>query len=181
MSDQPVERNLIFLDLETTGLLSHHQVWEAAWAVNDGPVESSLWNHTLDKADPFALGINNYSSRVKGWSDSDDAWDARDEAEHSLKQTLKGQTIVAANPAFDAGKLRERWGEEIWHYRMIDIESYAMPYFNTTATLGLNRIATELGVDVPDHSAAQDVKTLQECFYKLARIYDEWHTLYERI
>jgi DNA polymerase III alpha subunit (gram-positive type) len=175
MADTAPERNLIFLDLETTGLLPHHQIWEAAWAVDDGDVQSALWNHTLDKADPFALGINNYSSRVKGWDSSPEAEEARAESEYQLKQVIKGQTIVAANPTFDSLKLRERWGQEIWHYRMIDIESYALPFFNRTQTIGLNFIATELGIDVPDHSAAQDVATLRECFYKLEFIYNEWH------
>ena len=173
MAEAP-ERNLIFLDTETTGLLSVHQIWEVAWAVNDGEVSSALWNHTLDKADPFALGINNYSSRIKGWEATDEAWNDRAQAEYDFQQIVKGQTIVAANPAFDALKFKERWGSEIWHYRMIDIESYALPYFDRTQTMGLHSIAEGLGVDVPDHSAEQDVKTLQACFYKLAGIYHEW-------
>jgi len=157
--------HLVFLDLETTGLdEKKHQVWEAAYAVDDNDVQSSLLNHSLKNANPVALGINNYSDRIKAWVDTNSGHANRNAWETKLRAVLTGATLVAANPTFDATMLKARWGEAPWAYRMIDLEAYAMPYLGLDRPRGLAYIAEKLGVEAPDHSAHQDVVTLRQCY-----------------
>lgn len=160
------ENNLVFLDLETTGLdMFKHSVWEAAWAVEDGEIKSGFLYHSLKNADPYALEINGYHSRITeeniGWRDN----------EESLYADLKGATIVAANPAYDAGMLQYRWREQPWHYRLFDIEAYAAPALHLDRPRGIAYIAEMLEIEAPDHTAAQDVFVLRQCFYMLRTYY----------
>lgn len=164
--------SLVFVDLETTGLdYKNSQIWEAAYAVDDEPVQVSLLNHTLKHADPVALGINEYSTRIKEWDSGILGKSDRDDWEQEFQQALSGNTLVAANPHFDATMLQRRWGFEPWKYRMIDLEAYAMPYLGLTEPRGLAYIAEKLGVEAPDHSAYQDVVTLRQCYRALQEKY----------
>lgn len=164
--------SLVFVDLETTGLdYDDSQVWEAAYAVDDDDVQVSLLNHTLDNADPVALGINEYSTRIKDWDAGYLGKRERQDWENSFQQALSGNTLVAANPHFDATMLHRRWNYEPWKYRMIDLEAYAMPYLGLTEPKGLAFIAEKLGVEAPDHSAYQDVVTLRACYRRLQELY----------
>ena len=71
--------DLVYLDVETTGLDPElHEVWEIAYAVNDGPILSSFVDHTLLGADPVALTVGQYHNRkaqaskgIRGWT-----WDS---------------------------------------------------------------------------------------------------------
>lgn len=160
---------LVFLDTEATGLLEHHQIWEIAWAVNKGSVFSAIVPHTVVGADEFALEIGNYYERRANLME---LWNP--EAEEVLYHELQGATIVASNPTFDAEKFQKRWGvRDLWHHRMIDLESYALGrLWKDDQMRGQYQIAEELirlGYDVPlpDHSAGNDVKCLQACFYTL--------------
>jgi hypothetical protein len=164
---------LVFLDTETTGLdPARHDVWEAAWAVDDGPVESAFLAHDVAGADPEALRLNGYLTRRPRLDVV-----ASLTSEHALRQALTGATLVAANPAFDAAFLRARWGEAPWRYRLLDVEAYAMGALGYDTPQGLARIARDLrkiGADIPepDHTAAADVATLRACFYALRSIYN---------
>lgn len=154
---------LVYLDTETTGLDPQlHSIWEAAWAVDDGPIKSGLLEHHLKNADRKALEINHYDERANPpWAD-----------EGALRLALDGATLVGANPAFDAGFLRARWGESPWRYRLFDIEAYAMPLLGYDTPKGLATIAADLGVVAPDHTAAADVHTLRECHRRLRQAYN---------
>lgn len=154
---------LVYLDTETTGLDPNlHEVWEVAWAVDDGPIISgSVW-HRLENFDPKALEINGYHERI----DVIEPVDGDD-----LYKALHGATLVGANPAFDAAFLRARWGEAPWRYRMLDVEAYAMPLLGYSEPKGLATIAADLGVEAPDHTAAADVHTLRECHRRLRQAY----------
>lgn len=171
--------DLVFLDTETTGLdPSRHSVWEIAYAVNDGPIESSIVRHSLVNADPFALSINGYLDR-NSWADGAEAYSLLGVTfEGALIKALKGATLVAANPAFDAGFLAARWGSAPWHYRMLDVEAYAMPVLGHDRPKGLFTIASDLrdlGHDIPapDHTAAADVATLRASFNALTELAKE--------
>jgi hypothetical protein len=91
--------------------------------------------------------------------------------EIDLRAALAGATLVAANPAFDASFLRARWHEAPWKYRLLDVETYAMPALGLDVPKGLAYIAEQLGVTAPDHSAAADVHTLRECWRALRARY----------
>lgn len=162
---------LVFIDTETTGLdPDRHEIWELAFAIDDGPIHSGPVPHSLRHADPFALDLNGYHSRFV---------DARPGAiEPQCRRALTGATLVAANPAFDAAFLRARWGETPWHYRLWDVEAYAAGVLGMHTLTGLAGVADalrSLGHDIPDpnHTAAADVATLQATFYALHSISTE--------
>lgn len=160
---------LVFLDTETTGLdPEQHEVWEIAYAIDDGPIKSGIVRHAFTKPDPKALAMNGYLDR---------ALDVTPDPvfERDLRANLEGATLVGANPAFDAAFLRARWGYAPWHHRLWDVEAYAAGVHGLSALAGLATIAAvlrDLGHDVPqpDHSAAADVATLRASFYALHSI-----------
>ena len=160
----------VYLDTETTGLdPDRHEVWEIAYAVDGGPILSGVVAHSLRYADPTALAMNGYLDRGTVGVPSD--------VESICRSALEGATLVGANPAFDAAFLRARWGVAPWHYRMLDVEAYAMGALGWDVPKGLATIAEALavghGYDIPkpDHSAAGDVATLRACHLALAAIY----------
>ena len=164
--------SLVFLDTETTGLELHHDIWEMAWAVDDGPIQSCQVSHSIANADPEALAMNGYWDRF-------DAWQVRPRPEFRLRKALEGATIVAANPTFDATRLERRWGCAPWHYRMIDVSSMSVPLLGLREdgkVKGLFDIAQELREDYgvvisePDHSAARDVEVLRDVYRGLLHI-----------
>jgi DNA polymerase III epsilon subunit-like protein len=164
---------LVFLDTETTGLDNRrHEVWEIAYAVDDGPILSSFVSHSPAGANPFALEVNGYYDRFKG----EPFLGLKFEAE--LRERLAGATLVGANPAFDAGFLEARWGEAPWHYRMLDIESYAVPILGFDKVQGLKDIREGLdflgfAIPDPDHTAAGDVATLRASYNALKALAKE--------
>ncbi len=163
-------RPLVFLDLETTGLSPEiHEVWEAAWAVEDGPIQTVQLPHVVEMADPDALKVCRYHERVRPVDAGDPLPDVR------LRDALTGVTIVGANPAFDAAFLRARWTSTPWHYRLLDIQAYAMPVLGHERPQGLATIAADLrsrGFEIPkpDHTAARDVATLRASFRTLQKL-----------
>lgn len=170
--------SLVYLDTETTGLdAARHSVWEIAYAIEEGPILSSFVGHSLHSADPIALEIGRYYSRVPTVAFQGNKKSLDYEAE--LRTRLTGCTIVGANPAFDAKMLEARWGGLApWHYRLLDIESYAMPYFGWSKPKGMKDIYDRLkneGFDIPepDHSAGGDVATLRRAHQILQSRYWE--------
>lgn len=167
--------DLIFLDTETTGLDPElHEVWEIAWAVNEGPITQSLVEHSIVTADMTALKMNGYFKRVK---------QAPIRYDVLIKEVLKGNTLVCANPTFDRMMLRKRWGLEPYHYRSIDVESMAMTVFEWARPLGLKDISQELGIrgyDIPepDHSASKDVEVVREVYKALRDIQQSYCNAY---
>lgn len=166
--------SLIYLDTETTGLdPDRHEIWELAYAVDDGPIASGTIYHSLRHADPTALRLNGYHDRVTNLATPR----AMQTLEESAKGVLDGNTLVAANPAFDASFLRARWGVAPWRYRMLDVEAYAMGALGFDIPKGLRDITGALRtrgffIPEPDHSAAADVETLRACHLALASIYE---------
>lgn len=153
---------LVFLDVETTGLdPARHEVWEIAYSVDGGEVLSSVVAWPDHRMDPIAVTMGNgFFGRGFGYVNE---VSARFEAD--LIRALTGATIVGANPAFDAAFLKARWGEAPWHYRMLDIESYAMAVLCMDIVPSLAQIRADLvlaGHDIPapDHTAAGDVACL---------------------
>lgn len=165
----------VFVDTETTGLNpAKHQIWEAAYAVEDEVVETGFLAHDTSTADPAALHFNKYLERMSPQLDLRVAV----KFEGQFKAALQGATIVAANPAFDTSFLFARWGEAPWHYRLLDVEAYAMPILGYETPQGLHRICKDLrgqGFEVyePDHSARADVLALRDAFRALQRLNKE--------
>lgn len=155
---------LVFLDCETTGLdPERHEIWEIAWAVDDGPIRQHFALHSLIGSDPKALEIGRYNRRWTGhyFPGLDD----------TLQRVLYGATVVGSNPAFDTAMLRARWGYAPWHHRLLDVATYAMPAMGVDRPQGLAAVADFLGIDAPDHTAAGDVRTLRACWSALTDLY----------
>lgn len=163
---------LVFLDTETTGLdPALHEVWEIAWAVDGGLIQTRLLPHSLDTADPKALDLNGYWDRGYDVPTSP-------AADVDLKAILTGATIVGSNPAFDTAFLRARWGVAPWHHRLLAVESMAFAVLRYDVPKGLAGVAAdlrELGHDIPepDHTAAGDVATLRAVFRALRQVADQ--------
>ena len=162
----------VFIDCESTGLNPDlHEVWEIAYAVDDGPILSSFVQHSpprLDSTTIPAFRINGYLDRYQHDADQVTLGNWRDFEGH-LQIALSGRTLVASNPSFDTAFLRKRWGVEPWHHRKIDISTFALPVYGEM--LGLYKLAERLKIDPPDHTAAQDVATLRQCFRALQAKY----------
>jgi len=171
----------VFLDLETTGLELHHDAWELAWAVEDGPVQVHQVPHDLRNADPDALELNGYYRRANPWK-------VNPRADLELRRALTGATLVAANPTFDAIRLQLRWGVAPWHYRVVDVSAMSIPVLGMKQSIltgldgkpmtvelpkGLWDITNELrddhGIEVPlpNHTAKRDVEALRAVYHGL--------------
>lgn len=160
---------LVFLDTETFGLELDHDIWEMAWAVNDGPVLSAIVPHDARNADPKALEINGYLRRGLG-RQTDPTF------EYSLRAALKGATVVGATVSFDMARLQRRWGVTPWHYRLVDVSSMSLPILGPDADglpMGLWDICNtlrdrwSLEVPLPSHRAADDVRATRAAFHGL--------------
>lgn len=184
--DKQPRRALAFIDVETTGLDPDvHQVWEIALALDDGPIQSTIVEHHLDGADPVALAVSRYHERGGEFFtatifDGDGIARAilAETIEQTIYESLSFATLVGANPAFDAAMLRARWGDAPWHFRLLDVEAYAMGALGYDRPRGLATITRDLRargfeIPVPDHSAAADVAATRAAFYALRRIYGE--------
>lgn len=162
-------RTLVFVDIETTGLDPWcHEIVELAWAVDDWPVTVVRPRHTLRRADPKALQINRYHERGLG----DPARFSTPDEVSRFVVAARGNTLVAANPAFDAWHLAGHFGHAPWHYRLFDVQAYAAGVLDWDAPRSLRDIRaalTERGHDLrePDHSAEVDVITLRQAYLAL--------------
>jgi DNA polymerase-3 subunit epsilon len=164
-----VTTQLVYLDTETTGLdPARHEVWEVAWAVDDGDIVNRFLPHTLRTADAQALELNGYYRR----SPLGEPWSGTD---IELRQVLTGATVVGSNPAFDTAFLRARWGVAPWHHRTIAVESVALGIYGWDRPKGLKDVTAALradGFDIPepDHTAAGDVATLRAAYEALRKV-----------
>lgn len=158
----------VFVDIETTGLQrERHQIVELAWALGPGPIQVVRLRHTLKFADPDALKVNRYHER--GLSDG---WSTPEQISRFLIDA-RGNTLVAANPAFDAGFMQDHFGFAPWHYRLCDIQSYAAGVLGCwDRPPSLRSIRDQLlrlryEIPEPDHSAGGDVACLRACWSAL--------------
>lgn len=168
--------NLVYVDVESTGLtVGVHQVWEIAYAVNDGPITEFQVEHNLVNADLEALRINNYLDRVDSrhhhpGHNPDTPYISVEE--RIFRDSLLGNHLIASNPDFDSRMLAERWGCRPWHHRMIDLAPMGMVHFAWGRPKGIKDIAEALRAEgytipQPDHTAAGDVATLRACYEAL--------------
>lgn len=189
----------VYVDCETTGLdPRRHDAYELAWAVDDGPVFCRLLPHRRRYAEPIALEVGGYERRrIREMLREQRRWEGHPSGRPSQPPLAEfvaafagpsgPRTLVAANPAFDAGMLhgkvigREPWTMRArralrlpvgaapaapWHYRLLDIEAYAAGVFGWQHLRGLAKIREHLaglGYDIPapDHTATRDVVTLR--------------------
>jgi DNA polymerase III epsilon subunit-like protein len=183
----------LIVDTETTGLdPSRHEIWELA-VIDRESGTGYLWRLKPDlvKADPGALRVGRYYERTGDMcrtcrpgrvhdltlDEGDDAaeWSGPEALAAHLAPLLDGATIIAANPAFDAGFLTaflNHHGEAAtWHYRLRDIGSMAWGWLQAhhlphhlavpDMSAGTDDLARELGVEPEKferHSALGDCR-----------------------
>jgi DNA polymerase III alpha subunit (gram-positive type) len=172
-------RNLIIVDTETNGLdpNRHHAVEVGWWDLSTGKRGEFIPTHdvseTLANADIKALQLNRYIDRI-----ADQAQDRDGKKAWELAELLQSNTLVAANPGFDAWVLTKMYSMyeaatvtflPQWHYRLWDIEAYAAAVLGLNYVPGLVEICRMLDIGfAPDHTAHGDVTATGLCFIALA-------------
>lgn len=173
------QRNLIFVDLETTGLdPEQHEIIEIACLVVDGETfvvkkqyEEKIKPIHLETANPNSLQVNGYSDEE--WREAKSLFDVLKE----VNQLTPGGILVGWNVSFDWGFL-ERGFKYLgmlpqFDYHRIDVMSiaYAKVYSQKEIReLGMRKIAPHLGINLQErkpHRAAEDVQACFEIFKKL--------------
>jgi DNA polymerase-3 subunit epsilon len=159
-------RNLIVVDLETSGLASHRKVLEVA-AVNVDTGDELYFAPFVDPdefkwAERKALQINRYFERGV-WSDMVGP-DATVNYWKMLQVMLDGQTFGGSNPTFDSARLPF---PPVWHHRLADLAAYAAGKLNLDPTElpGASTVCEMLDVTNHEpHSALGDARAAAECF-----------------
>lgn len=160
-----MDRKLIFVDTETTGLDPVlDNIVELSWAPISGGIKTLYFG--IEEVEPFIDDLIKFTERgIAGMMST----------ESDFKEFLditEGQTMVAANPRFDANFL-ENNGLFNFGHRMLDIETYAM------AKLGLSYVPSmkeihQLLMDrgfwlpLPNHTSAGDVAAMREMYLILS-------------
>jgi DNA polymerase III alpha subunit (gram-positive type) len=157
-----VRRDFVFVDCETTGLNPQEDsLVELTYARNDGPLITLYFGVT--EVPEFIDNLTKFSER--GVVNETPA----SKTDLMIFETiLRDQTMVSANPAFDKAFL-EANGLWTGHYRVLDIEAYAMAKLGLDFVPSMKNIydmLTERGYELttPDHSSHNDTKALREAF-----------------
>lgn len=165
------ERPLIFTDTESTGFSEdpNAQMFELSWAFETGPIRT-LYFDVATPPNEFVDNLTKYTER--GVADLPKA--SISQLREFMAET-NDATIVAANPSHDKHFLVK---EGLWkfHYRMLDVESYAMKALGTKYVPGMRDIydtlrQKEYRLPEPDHSSAGDVATMRAAFLILRDFY----------
>jgi DNA polymerase III epsilon subunit-like protein len=174
-------------DLETTGTdPSRHHVWEIAVVLRTDTGDTEYcWQirPDLSMADPMALKISGYY--LRGGFEDAPVGDVRrtvhpdmglseaptvQEFAAELAWLLNGSVLAAANVAFDAAFLdrflRANGQAPAWDYHLLEIESYAAGALGMEPPWKLDKLATELGVSLPEerHTALADARLARDVY-----------------
>lgn len=157
-------RNLIFVDTESTGLADdeHAELVELTWATMFGEPETLYFG--VKEVPPFIDNLIGFTKRGIAGRQSDYFQIER------FLMVSDSATMVAANPAHDMHFLKKA-GLWNFHYRMLDIESYAyakMEQFDDVPSMrNIFDAVKELGGNLtePDHTSRNDVLAMREAFH----------------
>lgn len=161
-------RDLIFVDTETTGLDAETEsLVELTWARRDMDPQT-LW-FGVTEVPEFIDSLIGFTKRgIAG------RLSTHFEVQNFLAAS-EGATMVAANPAFDKSFL-ESAGLWRFHYRMLDIEAYAMAKLGLKEVPSLKNVFDTLTGDFglsltePDHTSRNDVLAMREAFLFLEQL-----------
>jgi oligoribonuclease (3'-5' exoribonuclease) len=161
-------RNLIFVDTESTGLADDEdaRIVELTWATMDSDPET-LWFGVTEVPD-FIDKLISFTPRGIAGRVSD---------HFAVERFLKASddnTIVAANPSHDMHFIKEA-GLWKFHYRMLDIESFAMAklrldYMPSMKQLELLLKERGYTITEPDHTSRNDVLAMRDSYKAMMRI-----------
>lgn len=175
-------KDLLFLDVETTGLdPSTHEVIEIAAMrtspnalVIRGQYTAKIKPLKIELAEPKALQINGYTPSE--WSD--EKCTSLETVVSEISKLGNDCVLVGHNVSFDESfvvpmfkKLEQRVP---WSYHKVDTVTLAWPLYVTTDLEGLSlaKISSYLGADAkPTHRAAADVAACREVYVRLIAKY----------
>jgi DNA polymerase III epsilon subunit-like protein len=158
-------RDFVFVDCETTGLNpKEDDLVELTYALDNS--EPTTLYFGVKKVPAFIDGLIKFTER--GLADKPAATPEDIEA---FKEVMRNNTLVAANASFDRDFLLNN---DMWtgHYRLLEIESYAMAKLGMVHVPSMKEIYDELserGYDLvtPDHTALNDMLALRQAYYIL--------------
>lgn len=171
-----MSRNLIVVDLETTGLGPQCAPIEvAAINVDTGEVLEFVPYIDLDGVyiEPQAFAVNRYFERgvfrrMLNRNDTAEKW-------QMLAAMLCGNTFAGSNPTFDAMVVAHMIdGAKPWHHRLADLAAYAAPALGREPSElpGLAEVLLALNVENRcAHSALGDAEATAKAFVKLREFY----------
>jgi len=177
------ERDLLFIDLEMTGLdIEKHEIVEIAALLVDsntyevkGEYHSKVKPKHFDTADPDIHKMLDYSEAL--WKDAKPIAQVLQElAEFAPNSHFVGYNSAADRMFLEQAYLREgKQLNKFFDYHLLDVYSLAFIYFKDKAAperLRLRMVATELGVNVPEgkHNALDDVRLTYQVFLKLIKL-----------
>lgn len=155
-------RDLVFVDVETTGLDPEtDRLVELSWAVGENEPET-LW-FGVTEVPEFIDNLIGFTKRGIAGRRSDGF------AVERFLAASENATMVAANPAFDAGFIKAA-GLWRFHYRMLDIQTFAFAKMREFADIPsmeeLHKAITARGINItaPDHTSRNDVLAMREAF-----------------
>lgn len=167
----PPSRDIIVIDVETTGLYRSSAVLEVA-AINLSTGEELYFvpyvnDSVFDRDSYKALQINRYFERG--------VWESMLNPETTRPQYMKlamwlhGNTFAGCNPTFDAAMLPSHVTVHR-HHRLLDLSAYAAGVLGTPPNEleGLHGVCEALGVvNEGAHGALEDARATAECFRRL--------------
>lgn len=159
-------RELIFVDTETGGLdYQTEPIVELTWA-NLYEEPETLW-FGVTEVSPYVDELIKFTERNIAGRVSDHF------AVERFLRASHDQTMVAANPSFDRSFL-EINGLWKFHYRMLDIESYAMAKLGLDYVPSMKELTDNLrlvGFDIPepDHTSRGDVLAMRSAYRALVK------------
>jgi DNA polymerase III alpha subunit (gram-positive type) len=155
-------REFVFADCETTGLDAQNDLLvELTYAVGNDSPKTLFFG--VQRVPAFIDELTKFSVR-KVYDEP-----AATQGElAAFRLAMMNNTLVAANPAFDKRFMEEN-GLWTGHYRMLDIESFAMGKLGLAQVPSMHEIVdilTSKGYSLtkPDHSSLNDTLALREAF-----------------
>jgi DNA polymerase III alpha subunit (gram-positive type) len=175
-------RNMLFFDLETTGLDPKvAEIIEAAWRLTSPDGKKVLMERTfkvfpehMETASKEALEVNGYTP--EGWTR--DQCISQEEFAKMFWQVSNHVVLGGHGVNFDEGFVREVMArfnlKPKWHYQSADTQKLAWPLFITgrIPSVGLKHVSKYFGWEQPSpHRALSDVDLTHKVFMALIDAY----------
>lgn len=168
-----MNKQIVFLDTETTGLQHYHQIFEICVIGHDFMYHAMVLpdeNHIEEYADPRALEITNFHKR-----NFDNAITQKELA-YQLALLLQNKIIVAHNVNFDCGMIEELFSKYNVHHKLhnrkIDTITLAHEHLSVCGlqSYSMFAIRTFFGWSHDEaHTAIKDAEDVQKLYKKLVR------------